>query len=414
MSITPRNARELDIVVFGATGFVGKLLAAYLARNAAAGVKIGLAARSLPRLISVRDQLGTAAANWPLQVADASDLKALAKLASSTRVVATTVGPYARYGLPLVQACATADTDYVDLAGEVLFVRESIDAYDELARTNGARIVHSCGFDSIPSDLGVYRAFEQARADGSGELAQTTLLVASMKGGFSGGTIDSMRNQIAQVHGNRKLRKIVVDPYSLSPDRDAEPDLGDERDRFGVTRDSELGQWVGPFVMASYNTRIVRRSNALLDWAYGRTFRYREVMGFGSGLTAPARAFAVTAGLGVGVAAMGYGPTRAALDRLLPAPGEGPSEQDRRNGRFRLEVHAHTISGARYVSTVAAKGDPGYAATAVMLGQSALCLALDRDHLPDRCGVLTPATAMGEALTDRLRQANFKITVEPG
>jgi short subunit dehydrogenase-like uncharacterized protein len=193
------------------------------------------------------------------------------------------------------------------------------------------------------------------------------------------------------------------DPYALSPDRAAEPDLGPERDLRGVERDEELGMWLGPFVMASINTRVVRRSNALQDWAYGRRMRYREVMGFGSGPTAPAMA----AGMAAGTTALGagllFGPTRAVLDRVLPSPGEGPSEEARERGSFRIEIHTRTSGGRRYLATIAAKGDFGYAATAVMLGQSALCLAQDGDRLPDRAGVLTPATAMGDVLAERLR-----------
>jgi short subunit dehydrogenase-like uncharacterized protein len=204
-------------------------------------------------------------------------------------------------------------------------------------------------------------------------------------------------------------KRVVGDPHALSPERSAEPELGKERDLRGVEHDGELGTWLGPFLMASINTRVVRRSNALQDWAYGRRFRYREVSGFGSGLAAPVKAVASTAGLGALAAGLAFGPTRALLDRVLPGPGEGPNERSREAGFFRIEIHARTSSGARYVCRVAAQGDPGYAATSVMLGESALCLALDGDHLPSRAGVLTPATAMGTALVDRLRAAGFKF-----
>ncbi len=409
MPSTPH--RELDVVVFGATGFVGKLLAAHLAEHAPDGVRIGLAGRSADRLATVRSALPARAQDWPLLVADAQDPAALAALAGRTRVVATTVGPYARYGLPLVEACADAGTDYLDLTGEVLFVRQSIDRFHEVATRTGARIVHACGFDSVPSDLAVLLVAGQARADGEGELQDTVLHVVSMKGGVSGGTIDSARVQLEAMAADGSLKTLIDDPYSLSPDRSAEPDLGDERDRLSVGKDPELGRWTGPFVMAPFNTRVVRRSNALSGWSYGRRFRYREVMGFGTSPLAPALAAGVTAGLAVGMAGMAFGPTRKVLDRLLPSPGEGPSEQARRNGHFRVEVVARTSTGARYTSTVAAKGDPGYAATAVMQGEAALCLALDRARLPEAAGVLTPATAMGTALADRLRAQGFELSV---
>jgi short subunit dehydrogenase-like uncharacterized protein len=256
--------RTHDVVVFGATGFVGRLTAAYLARSAPEGTRIALAGRSRERLEAARAALPPRAAEWPLLVADSSDPAALDALAGSTRVVATTVGPYARHGLPLVQACARAGTSYADLTGEVLFVRESIDAAHEDAVASGARLVHACGFDSIPSELSVLLAAEQARADGSGELTDTVLVLVSARGGFSGGTLDSLRNQVDVVKADAAKRRLTGDPYALSPDRGAEPDGEQPADLF-VTRREPLadGRWVAPFVMAPFNTRIVRRSNAL-------------------------------------------------------------------------------------------------------------------------------------------------------
>jgi len=401
-------SRDVDLVLYGASGFVGALTAAYLAQNAPAGTTIALAGRSADRLAAVRDQLGAAAAEWPIIVADSSDRAAVTRLAEQARVVVTTVGPYARYGLPLVEACAASGTSYADLTGEVLFVRDSIDAADATARATGARIVHACGFDSIPSDLGVQLTAQRAAADGAGLLADTQLLVVSMRGGVSGGTVDSLRAQVDALKAQPSLRGVVADPYALSPDRSAEPELGPESDTVVVGRSD--GRWTGPFVMAPFNTRIVRRSNALQDWAYGRSFRYSETMSFGSSPAGPLLAAGTAAGVvGLG-AGLGFGPSRAVLDRVLPAPGNGPGEKARSAGHFRMEITAMTTSGARYRTTVAAKGDPGYAATAVMLGQSGLCLALD--ELPKGGGVLTPATAMGELLADRLRSAGFTISTE--
>ena len=403
--------RELDIVVFGASGFVGRLVAGHLATAAPDGLRVGLAGRSADRLTAVRSWLGPRAAAWPIVVADVQDAQSIAALAGRARVVATTVGPYQRYGLPLVAACATTGTDYVDLTGEVLFVRQSIDRWHTVAVESGARVVHACGFDSVPSELGVLLCAEQAAAEDAGTLEDTVLHVKSVAGGFSGGTIDSMRAQLDAVSADPALRRLVDDPYSLSPDRSAEPELGDERDRMTVSKDPELGRWTGSFVMAPFNTRIVRRSNALTGYAYGRRFRYREVMGYGRSPLAPVIAAGVTTGLAAGMVGMSFGPTRALLDRVLPAPGSGPSQAVRERGHFRIEVVARTSTGARFTATVAAQGDPGYTATAVMQGESALCLALDRDRLPERAGVLTPATAMGSALADRLRAQGFDISV---
>lgn len=400
-----KNQRDLDVVVFGATGFVGRLVAEYLAEHAPDDVRVGLAGRSEEKLNAVRSQLPRAAWSWPLLVCDSSDRASLAAVAAKTRVVATTVGPYRRDGVNLVEACVYAGTHYADLAGEVLFIRDSIDRFYDLAARSGVRIVHSCGFDSIPSDLGVLLLHEQARADGEGVLEDTTLVVKSVRGGPSGGTLASGKLQAEEARTNPRLSKIVEDPYGLSPERAEEPDLGDERDQRWARRDDELRTWTAPFIMAGINTRVVRRSNALKGWEYGRHFRYREVMGFGDGPIAAAKAAGVSAGLASLFAGLAFGPSRVLLERALPAPGEGPGENTRRNGRFVIDVNARTSTGARYVTRVAAKGDPGYAATAVMLGESALCLAFDGDRLPGRGGVLTPATAMGLALVNRLRSA---------
>ena len=398
--------RELDVVVFGATGFVGKLTAEYLSQHAPDGVKIGLAGRSQEKLARVKSELGQ---DWPTIVADSSDAPSMKALAECCRVVATTVGPYRKYGMPLVEACADAGTHYIDLTGEPLFIRDSIDRCHARAEQSGARIVHCCGFDSIPSDLGVLLLHEQAAADDEGTLTETVLLLVSMKGGVSGGTIDSLRTTIDMAKADSGLRRILADAYAMSPDRAAEPDLGSERDVMLPTRDPMLGRWVAPFVMGPYNSRVVRRSNALLGHAYGPAFRYREVMAVPGGPAAPVAAGAVSAVLGGLTVGMALPPTRALLDRVLPKPGEGPSEKVQRTGHFRMEVHTRTSTGARYLATVAAQGDPGYAATAVMFGESALCLG--RDPLTSPGGVLTPAVAMGDRLVDRLRTRGFELSV---
>ena len=405
------TSRTHDLVVFGATGFVGRLVAAYLAEHAPSGTRIALAGRSQRRLEEVRAGLPAAARDWPIVVADASDADSLRALAESTTAVASTVGPYLRYGLPLVEACAEAGTHYADLTGEVLFVRRAIDAVDARAKETGARIVTACGYDSIPSDLGVHLLHERATAEAAGALLDTTLHARS-KGGLSGGTIDSSRAQLEALAQDKRLRKVIFDPYALSPDRAAEPDLGKERDPSSVFVDAETGDWVGPFIMAGFNTRIVRRSNALRGHAYGRRFRYREVSSYGKGLRGRRRATVFTALMGLAFAGMANPRTRPVVDRLAPSPGEGPSEEARRSGWFSMKIRTTTQSGRRYLATVAAQGDPGYAATAVMLGESALCLALDGPTLPAAAGVLTPATAMGDVLVERLRAQGFTLTVD--
>ncbi|MEP6560940.1 MAG: saccharopine dehydrogenase NADP-binding domain-containing protein [Nakamurella sp.] len=397
--------RDLDIVLFGATGFVGRLVAEQFAGLDPAGARIGLAGRSADRLAALQKSLGT---NWPLLTADSHDPVSLDRLAGAARVVVSTVGPYAPRGLPLVLACAKAGTSYADLTGEPKFVRDSIDAAHAIAAESGAKIVHACGFDSVPSDLGVQMLAERVIADGEGELAQATLLVLTLKGGLSGGTIDSMRVGIDDVRDDPTLARRISDPYLLSPDRADEPDLGRQSNTFLAQRLPDR-TWVGPFIMASFNSQIVRRSNALQGHRYGRELRYREVVRTGRSMLAPVVAGGIALGTGALAVGMRNRLTRPVLDRILPAPGEGPNEQARRSGRFRMQIRALTTTGAHYTATVAASGDPGYAATSVMLSQAALCLATD--ELPAGGGVLTPATAMNGVLTARLRNNGFTFAV---
>lgn len=398
-------SRDLDLILLGATGFVGRLTALQLALRAPAGTRIAIAGRNWARLSEVWEGLGEPSANWELLKVDSFDEAALARLAARTTAVVSTVGPYLRYGMPLLAACAQAGTHYADLTGEVLFVREAIDRYHETARGTGARIVPSCGFDSIPSDLTVHLLHQVA-----GELGETTLAVVSARGGFSGGTIDSLRVQAAAMAADPSARQLVTDPYSLSPDRLAEPDLGPQRDFGPPHHDQHLG-WLAPFLMAPYNTRVVRRSNALLGWAYGRGFQYRETVRTGTGPTGLAGAAGLTAGMAAFGGAYALPPTRAVLNRLLPAPGQGPSEETMVNGRVKVVTQAVASDGGVWQATLAAQGDPGYRATSLWLAESGLALALDGDALPDRAGVLTPATALGDVLADRLRAAGTKLSV---
>ncbi|QIS16124.1 enoyl-ACP reductase [Nocardia arthritidis] len=412
------DSREFDIILFGATGFVGKLTARYLLGAAPDAARIGLAGRSLDKLTAVRTELGPKAANWGLVVADSTDQAALDALAARTKVVITTVGPYLRYGMPLVAACAKAGTHYTDLTGEPLFIRDAIDQYHDQAVATGAKIVNSCGFDSIPSDLSVYEVYRRTVADNTGELEDTTL-IASMRGGVSGGTIDSGRAMMEAIAADPAKGSVLSHPYSLSPDRSMDPDVGRQSDQAlmrASTIDPSLDGWVGTFIMASHNTKIVRRTNGLLGWVYGKNFRYREVMSAGKSPVAPLVAAGVAGGI-VATMAAGAVLSRAAagrklLDRVLPKPGTGPGEKTRDSGWFSMKTYAYTSSGAKYVATFAGKGDPGYKATSVMLGESGLCLAFDTDKQPELAGILTPAAAMGDALTERLRAAGMTIEVE--
>jgi short subunit dehydrogenase-like uncharacterized protein len=410
--------REFDIVLYGATGFVGKLTADYLAR-AAKGARIALAGRSTDRLLAVREGLGESAQSWPVLAADAASPSTLDEMAARTQVVVTTVGPYTRYGLPLVAACAAAGTDYADLTGEPLFMRDSIDLYHKQAADMGARVVHACGFDSVPSDLTVYALYRAARDDDAGELGDTYFVVRSFAAGLSGGTIASALDMLYTVSSDPDARRQLADPYTLSTDRGSEPELGRQPDlpwRRGRQIAPELaGFWTAGFMMAPTNTRIVRRSNALLDWAYGRRFRYSENMSLGSSPLAPLASAVLS---GVGNATFGLGSRyfrllpRRLVERVIPKPGTGPSEAARDRGYYRVETYTTTTTGARYVARMDQQGDPGYKATSVLLGECALALALDRDKLSDLRGVLTPAAAMGDVLLARFPAAGVSLQTQ--
>lgn len=410
--------REFDIIVYGATGFVGKLTAEYLAR-AGGDARIALAGRSKERLEAVRKTLGPGAQDWALVAADATSESSLQEMAARTRVVITTVGPYTRYGLPLVAACAAAGTDYADLTGEANFVRESIDLYHKQAADTGARIVHACGFDSVPSDLTVYALYRAAQHDGTGELGDTNYVLRSMRGGASGGTIASGVEIMRTASDDPEIRRQLEDPYTLSTDRAAEPDLGAQPD-LTLLRGSRIapelaGLWTAAFPMAPSNTRIVRRSNSLLNWAYGRTFRYTETMSVGSSPLAPVASAVMTGFSSAFFAAGSRFLNRVPsgwLERVLPKSGSGPSAKTRERGYYKLETYTTTTSGARYVARMEQRGDPGYKATSVILGECGLALAKDRDKLSDLHGVLTPAAAMGDALLARFPHAGIELRTE--
>jgi short subunit dehydrogenase-like uncharacterized protein len=320
--------------------------------------------------------------------------------------VCTTVGPYAKYGAPVVAACAQHGVDYCDLTGETHWIRRMIDAHHEQAQKTGARIVHCCGFDSLPSDLGVWAMQEHAERAHGKPCTSIVYALRKTRGGISGGTIASMMNIMDEAKRDRSVRKVLMDPYALTPGERG-PDGPDQR---GVAYDDDLKAWTAPFVMAAINTRIVRRTNALSDYQYGRDFRYREVMSFPSGARGLAMATGVTAGLGAFLAASALDPMRKLLEsKVLPKPGEGPNQHTRETGSFDVRLFGRG-DGFTCEGQFAGKGDPGYGATSVMLAESALCLALDGRSTGG--GVLTPAYAMGEKLVTRLRTAGFTITAE--
>ena len=416
-----RLDRAHDVVLFGATGFTGRLVAEYLVLHGPPSLRLALAGRSRDKLEAARRDLAVhspRATELPLLLGDARDQVAVEAMASSARVVCTTVGPYSKYGAALVAACARVGTDYCDLTGEVPFMRETIDRHDATAKTSGARIVHACGFDSIPSDLGVFLAAHHLRETHDVGLAHDHGYFGESKGGFSGGTVDSALYMMEQAAHDRSLRRLLADPYALVPDRTK--DRGAKvRDQTRPMYSEELGRWTAPFLMASVNTRVVRRSNALLG-GYGRDFRYAESMTMARGAKGFLAATAFTAALGALFGALSVPPARKLIARALPSPGEGPDKAKRDAGYF-VTRHVATSDADekgrthRVLVTVRGTSDPGYGETAKMLGESALCLALD--PLPDgragdhAGGVTTPAASMGMRLVERLRTAGMEWNI---
>lgn len=435
------DRRDLDLVLWGATGFTGRLVALYLVERIHQGdepVAWALAGRDRGRLETLRAELAEvdpAAGDLPLLVGDSLDGGSLDPIVRRARVVATTVGPYSRYGTPLVEACAGAGTDYCDLSGEVHWMRQTVDRFHEPARRSGARIVHGCGFDSIPSDLGTLLLHRHLEARGSG-LHRARLRVRRMRGKASGGTVASMFEIVEQARRDRDVRRVLLDPYALNPPGDRPPLPGgpDRNEGRSPSLDQDRGVWTAPFLMAMINTRVVRRTNALLGFPYGRGFRYDERVDTGRGLRGRLRARTVATALGAFTAAAALPPTARLLRRfLLPDPGEGPSAEERERGSFRLTIFGEGRAPAgssgeadgaeappsRIESrvTVTADRDPGYGATARMLGESALCLLeawRGREPLRRDGGVLTPASALGLPLVERLRAAGVLFEVEDG
>jgi short subunit dehydrogenase-like uncharacterized protein len=411
--------RDFEIVLWGATGYTGRLVAERLAAlPPSTALRWAIAGRDGTRLARVREELATGAphlAELPILIGDAGDERALDAIARRTRVVCTTVGPYARYGSGLVASCVRAATHYCDLTGELPWIRRMIDAHHEAARAGGVRIVHCCGFDSIPSDLGTWMMHDAMQQRGR-RLLSVDALFGESSGGFSGGTFSSLLGVLEEARNDPSVQRLLDDPYALDPaPRDGGHDGAagggpDARDARGVAWEPRLGRWTAPFVMAAINTRVVRRSNAVAGYPYGRAFRYRERMTLPAGITGLPAALAVAGGMVLMETATRAAPLRRALARWMPAPGEGPTPEQREKGFFVARLLAEGEGGLVLRGRVEDRRDPGYGSTAVMLSESALCLA--RDPLSTAGGVITPASAMGGALLARLRAAGMTWTVE--
>lgn len=395
-------APALDVVVFGATSFVGQILCRYLNSHFGVGdsLRWAIAGRSSAKLGALRESLGPAAANLPLLTADAADEAALRELCARTRVVVSTVGPYALHGEPLVKVCAESGTDYCDLTGEVQWIRRMLDRYEASAKQSGARIVHCCGFDSIPSDMGVWFLQREAQRRFGAPCTRVKMRVRAMRGGFSGGTVASLMNVIKEVGKDPALRRELANPYSLCPK--GHPTKARQPQQKTASFDEDFKAWTAPFVMAAINSRIVHRSNALSGLGYGKTFVYDEAVLTGRGLAGRLKASSIGAGLGGFMLASALPPSRWLLERfVVPKPGEGPSPEAQEKGFFDLRFDGRTARGQALRVKLTGDRDPGYGSTAKMLGQAAACLAQD---VPKNAagGFWTPSTLMGEALLGRL------------
>ncbi|PCJ43070.1 MAG: saccharopine dehydrogenase [Moraxellaceae bacterium] len=411
------SARQYDVIVFGATSFAGQILCQYLKDNfnieGKETLRWAMAGRSKNKLEQVKQTVGLS--DITIFIADAEDANALRDLCTQTKVIVSTVGPYALYGEPLVKACVENGTDYCDLAGEVHWVKAMLDKYEDKAKQSGARIVNCCGFDSIPSDLGVYYTQQQAQQKFGSYCQNIKMRVKAAKGGASGGTIASIINIAKEAAKDPSLRKQLSNPYLLCPNDDSS-----RTRQFNTntpTWDTDFSAWTAPFIMAVINTRIVFRSNLLANTPYGKDFTYDEAVMMAKnwkGYLSAATSVAGISGFFLGVL---FPPSRFLLERyVLPKPGSGPTPEEQVSGYYDLRFFGTTPSGESILTKVTGQGDPGYGSTSKLLGQAAACLALDlhqdQDKIEKKGGFWTPATVLGDLLISRLvAHADIKFEV---
>ena len=408
---------EYDLVIMGATGFTGKLVVEYLIENY--GVEneeftwaiAGRDKNKLERLRSSFKSIDSNSNKIPRLVVDSHDTNSLDKMTSISRLVISTVGPYLKFGEALVESCVKNGTHYCDLTGEVPFIRRSIDAFDIKAKKNNCRIVHSCGFDSVPSDIGVLLLQMDSLKRFDKPCDEVNLYVRSIRGGLSGGTIDSMISIFKYMGSNPGHRKLLKSPYSLNP-RESLKNNTWQPILKSVKWDDDIQRWLCPFIMAGFNSRIVMRTNAITDYRYGIDFKYSEVSSYKKGLNGFLKAVAMFIGLVLIQISLKVRPLLWFLRKFfLPSPGEGPSKEIRDNGFFKLDIIGSMDNIKKIRFTVTGEGDPGYSATAKMITESALSILLDQDRIPKVSGVLTPAAGIGVVLAERLNDKGFNFSI---
>ena len=402
----------------GATGFTGRLVVEYLLKNY--GVKNkkfswAIAGRNQQKLEQLKNSflhLDPQANSIAIFLADNFDLESLDNMPSSCKIIISTVGPYLIFGKSLIQSCVNHGTHYCDLTGEVPFIRESIDLFDEKAKQNKCRIIHSCGFDSVPSDIGVLFLQKHSLENFNDTCDEVNLYVRSMKGGFSGGTIESMINISNYMDSNPKNKQILRSPFALNPRKSIKNNFRKSSLK-SVKWDDVNQRWICPFIMSGINTRIVRRTNAISDFSYGENFSYSEVYSFKKGLSGFLNAVIMLIMLASLQLSMKVRPLLWILRKIVfPKPGEGPSNKKRVDGFFKLKIIGLKNNIQKITITIIGDSDPGYSATAKMLTESSLSILLNNEKIPDNYGILTPASGIGLVIIDRLKDKGITFTLD--
>ena len=389
--------KQFDIIIWGASSFTGQLVTEYLFNKyGSSKIKWAIAGRNLDKLERIRSEV--ADKNIPIFIADSFDEDSLSKFVKKTNVVCSTVGPYSLYGTKLVKLCVENNTNYCDITGEAHWIRTIIDSFHEKAKSKKIKIVNSCGFDSIPSDMGVYFIQNEIKKVYKNYARSIKMRVAGIRGGISGGTYGSINNLLKEAYADKSVFKVLNNPYGLNP---KDKMVGsDKKDLRKIIFDKESNSWIYPFIMAGINTKIVRRSNALSNFQYGKDFRYEEAMMSGRGISGFWKAILAIFPL----AMVSLNPNsflKKIVNSYMPKPGEGPGIDKRKNGFYNLRFYITIDEKRKAFAKVIGDSDPGYGSTSKMLAESALCLAFDK--LPEKYGVLTPSVAMGDSLLKRLQ-----------
>ncbi len=412
-----KNNIECDVIVMGGTGFTGRLVVEYLIKNYGAKndrFSWGIAGRDQKKIEKLKKsfiEIDSQVNNIPFFLADSFHSQSLDKMTSSCKIVISTVGPYLEYGIPLIQSCVKNGTHYCDLTGEIPFIRESIDLFHEKAKKNKCKIIHSCGFDSIPSDLGVLLLQKYSLEKFNKVCDDVHLYVRSIKGGVSGGTISSMIKTVKYIDSHPEKRNILTSPFSLNP-MDKIKNNVQQPVLKSIRWDSAFKKWTCPFLMSGINTRVVQRTNAIAQLPYGDNFKYNEVSSFNKGLRGFFKAFTTLMTLVLIQFSIRSNLVLWIFKKtFLPKPGEGPSKHQLQSGFFKLKIIGSINEIQKNSVTVIGDSDPGYSATAKMLTESAISILLNKNEIPKQYGVLTPASGIGLSLIERLKGKGiiFKI-----